>query len=364
MHHRPIVRDLAHVAAVLSYVIVRHMNISDISPIIKEKSPLILAEIKKAKSILLHCHPSPDPDSVGTALAMKFALEQLGKKATIIKGDSDIPAAFMHFPGARDIVQKNFGEILLEEFDLFISLDSSNLQMISGIKPPVFPESLAVVVIDHHVSNIGYGRVNLIDLTSPATAFILFQLFRSWDVKLTREIAANIFVGIYTDTGGLKYPPTDHRVFEAMSELVKIVPDFTKVIFDMDNSEIKESIYFEALALGSIETFLNDSMAIAVVSNASIKEKNIPIDSIHGYDISNKLKSVIGWNIGISMVEREPNIVKLSIRTRDSKKFDVSKLAVALGGGGHKAAAGAILKMPLDEAKVLVVSKAKELYNL
>src|SRR5579872_6587049 len=103
---------------------------TDISPLIKEKAPLILAEIKKATSILLHCHPSPDPDSVGSALAMKFALESLGKKATIIQGDNDIPRAYMHFPGAQDIVKKNFFELDLTQFDLFIVQDTGGLERI------------------------------------------------------------------------------------------------------------------------------------------------------------------------------------------------------------------------------------------
>src|ERR1035437_6801700 len=107
--------------------------------IVKKEAPKILAAIKSANNILLHCHPSPDPDSVGSALAMKFALEQLGKKATVIKGDSVIPQAFMHFPGANDIVQKNFGEVDLKEFDLFISLDAGGLNMISSLRPIIIP---------------------------------------------------------------------------------------------------------------------------------------------------------------------------------------------------------------------------------
>jgi phosphoesterase RecJ-like protein len=72
----------------------------------------------------------------------------------------------------------------------------------------------------------------------------------------------------------------------------------------------------------------------------------------------------MGWNIGISLIELEPNIVKISFRTRDSDIFDVSRLAVALGGGGHKAAAGATLKMSCDEAVKKVVETAKIIYNL
>ena len=93
-------------------------------------------------------------------------------------------------------------------------------------------------------------------------------------------------------------------------------------------------------------------------------EKNIPEECIRGISISNILKSVVGWNVGVSLIERQPGEIKVSLRTRDKELFDVAKLATALGGGGHRAAAAAVLKMSLDDAKKLVVQKAKELYNL
>ena len=134
-----------------------------------EKAPAILTAINKATKVLLHCHPSPDPDSVGSALAMKFALGQLGKTSVVISGDSPIPEAFKHFPGAEEIERKNFLEVNLSEFDLFIVLDSASLGMISRRGEIKFPESLDVVVIDHHRSNEGFGRINLIEPSSPAT---------------------------------------------------------------------------------------------------------------------------------------------------------------------------------------------------
>src|SRR3989344_3353977 len=123
------------------------------------KASQIFDEIKKASSILLHCHPSPDPDSVGSALAMKFALEQLGKKATVIKGDSEIPQAFMHFPGAKEIIAENFFEVDLKEFNLFIILDSAAPEQISRFKPIKFPLPIRTIVIDHHRTNPGYADI-------------------------------------------------------------------------------------------------------------------------------------------------------------------------------------------------------------
>ncbi len=330
----------------------------------RDKASLILAEIKKAKSVLLHCHPAPDPDSVCSALAMKFALEQLGIKATVIKGDSVISQGFADFPGVGEILPKNFFEINIADFDLFIILDSGSPQMISRLKPIEFPLSIKTIVIDHHASNQSYADINLIDLTSPAVAFVLFKLFKEWGIELTHDIALNLFIGIYTDTGGLRYPPTDHRVYQAVTELVGKAPAFYKAMFTMDNSNTKELLYFQAIALNSIETYLGENIVIASVSQQALTDKKILVKEISNSGISNTLISVIGWNVGILMVEVEEKRVKMSIRSRDEVKFDVSKLAVALGGGGHRAAAGAVLNMSLDEARALVVAKAKELYNL
>lgn len=336
---------------------------SNISPAILEKAPLILKEIQKARSILLHCHVNPDPDSVGSALAMRFALEALGKKATVIRGDSEIPEAFSSFPGVKDIVAKNFFEVDLKEYDLFIILDSGGLEMISHKDKIEFPESLNTIVIDHHASNKGYAKINLID-SSSSTAFIIYELIKEWKVELTRDMALNLFTGMYTDSGGFKYSPTDYRVLEAAAECAKVAPDYIDTIFALENSNTKEALYFKALALNSIETFCDDSVAIASVSYENIMAKKITDEIVSGSDMANTLKAVIGWNIGILMTEREPNNIKINLRSRDANRFDVSKLAVVLGGGGHRAAAGACIRAPLKEAKQQVVAKIKELYNL
>jgi phosphoesterase RecJ-like protein len=334
-----------------------------ISLIIKEKAPIILAEIKKAKSILLHCHPSPDPDSVCSALAMKFALEQTGKKVTVIKGDSEIPKSFRHFPGAKEIVMKNFFEIDLNDFDLFIILDSAAPSMVSRRGNVRFPLPIRTINIDHHASNTFYAEINLVDTSSPALAFTLFQLFNEWGIELTRDISLNLFMGMYDDTGGFKYDGVDYRVLQAASDLSRVAPDFTKAIFLLENSNSKDAIYFDAAALNSIETHLNDNIVIASVSQTDLAEKSISPTVVGGSEVENQLKSVVGWNISVLMTEIEPNRIKLSFRTRDQNRFDVSKIATMLGGGGHKAASGALLNAPLEDAKNLVVEKIRELYE-
>ncbi len=337
---------------------------TEISPLILEKAPLILAEIKKATSVLLHCHPSPDPDSVGSSLAMKFALEQMGKKVTLIRGDSIIPQAFMHFPGAKDIQEKSYLDIDPTLFDLFIILDTADTGRVSSKGKVEFPATMRTVNIDHHSSNPDFAEINLVETMYPATAQILFDLFHEWKVKITKEIAENLFIGIYTDTGGFKFRGATVRTFTIAAELVRSAPDFGKLIIDMQNSNTPEFITFQALALNSIETFYGQKLVISAVSYDDLIKKNIPPTETSSSAVSPILNTVIGWDINVALVEVAPGKVKCSLRTRDQDAYDVSKLASALGGGGHKAAAGATMMMPLPEAKKCVVQKAKDLYNL
>lgn len=331
---------------------------------IKEKASLILAEIKKAKSVLLHCHPSPDPDSVGSALAMKFAIEQLGGKATVIKGDSEIPQAFMHFSGADQILMKSFWEIDPSEYDLFIIVDSA-LSGVSRLKPITeLPSSMMVINIDHHKTNKGDGKINIVEPSYPAVAQLLYDLFIEMGIKITHEIAGNLFMGIYSDTGGFKYEGVNSETFTIASELIKINQQISKDIEKMENSNSISDLIFRGLAFVRTESLPLEKILMSVVPRSVIDENNIPDTSLSAGLISPELKTVAGYNIYVILIEARPNRIRASFRTSNSEKFDVAKLAGALGGGGHKAAAGAVLDMPLEDAKALVVSKAKELYNL
>ena len=334
------------------------------SPIIKEKAPAILAEVKKAKSILLCCHPSPDPDSVGSCLAMKFALESLGKKATVIKGDSDIPEAFMHFPGADQIVKKNFFEIDLAEFDLFIVQDVNALDRISLIAPVIIPSTMDLVMIDHHQPKPIITDVSLVESTYPATCQILYDLFSEWGITIDANIASNLFIGLYTDTGGFKYLGCTAYTYEIASKLVKLIPDFSQLIARMENTELPASIAFLGKAYSSVQTFLGGHLALSSISYDELHSMGIKDIGMRVSGISSKLRVVADWYVVGALTEIEPGKVKCSFRSKDSVKYDVSILSQAFGGGGHKSAAGVMISGSLLDVQKKIVAKAKELYNL
>jgi phosphoesterase RecJ-like protein len=337
--------------------------------IVQDAAPQILDIIKASKNILLHCHPSPDPDSVGSALAMKFALESLGKKVTVIAGDSAMPEAFMHFPGAKDIVTKNIFEVDFtgtsgsEPFDLFISQDAGSLDMISRKKilvlDEILPASVKTIVIDHHITNTKYAKdYNLVDATYPATAQILYDLFNLWGIQITPEIAANLFIGIFTDTGGLRFSLVTSETYAAEAALVKIYPDFSLLISRMENTKRPQALAFQGLAFSRIETFLlpnGDHLAISSVPYSEILSRGFVTEDIMASLVAGVMRGVIGYDVAICIVEREPNLVKGSMRKRDEKAYDLSTIAAKLGGGGHKAAAGVIIPGTIEDAKKKII---------
>jgi len=329
----------------------------------KKVSKQIWKEIKKADNILIHLHPSPDGDSAGAALAFMHVLNNMNKKVTVISGDSELPKFLLALPGSDKIVPKNYLNVDLTQYDLFLILDASSLTQISKMGKVIFPESLKTIVIDHHATNENFADINLVLENAPATCQILYNFFEVNKIKINKETAVCLFVGIYTDSGAFKYSNANWQTLEIVSKLAKINPEYNKIIFELENNDEPDRLKLLSILLGSIETYFSDHIAIASVDYETIKKNNISHTVLSSSEVANKLKSVIGWDIGISLIEVQPNTVKLSFRTRDSEKYDLGKIAAATGfGGGHKAAAGATINKPFKEAKQVLLDTIKKLY--
>lgn len=328
----------------------------------QETAKPIWEAIQKSKRVLLHFHPNPDPDSVGSALAMCQALRSVGKESTVIKGDSPLPEYLSFLPGYETVAPKNYLEIDPAAFDLFLILDISQLNRVTDLGEVKIPFGLKTVLIDHHITAEPFAEINLIAPEYPATSQILYDLFREWGIKLTPKIAACLFIGIYGDTGGFKYRGTTKETFLAAAALVELIPDFSDLVFRLENHNSRGELIYEGLALNSIESVGNGRTALVVLSWEQLTAGGVRYEDTGGVSIANRLKSVVGWEIGATLIETTPGTVRASFRTRDPKKFDVSRLAVALGGGGHPAAAGAALKMPISAARKLFLEKLLETY--
>lgn len=323
----------------------------------------ILSEIKKANKILMHCHPNPDGDSLGSTLAMQHSLKALDKEATVIIGDSHKPAYLSMLPGFDTIVMKNVLEVDLKEYDLFLILDAAAPGQVTRFGELIFPETLQTIIIDHHASNPGFAKINLVDPSYAATCLMVYDLLKLWGIEVTHDTAMCLFTGIYTDTVSFKYN-LSKNLLNTVAHLIDVAPECSKIIHTIHHSNSKENIRFQAIMLNSIQTFFNDSIALCSISYTQMQENKLTGDTIHASGVADFLKSVVGWNVGITLTELAPQSVRVNFRSKDKNIIDVSKVAVFLGGGGHPEAAGASVSGTLAEVQEKVLKAIAETHPI
>jgi len=320
----------------------------------------ILEEIKKAKSILMTCHPGADYDSVACNLALYLALQQLGKESKIIFADNTPNSAYHFLPSFDKIKQETWQDQDLSQFDLLIALDASSPNQISKRSQVTFPDNLKVIVIDHHRSNESYGDLNLVDQDSPATAQILYRLFKLWSIEITPDIATCLFAALYDDSR-FKYPGTNKETYQIAADLLSKGIDLDQTIFSIDNSHTRKSLKYLELALQNQKHFFQDQVVISSISYDELQKHAI---KRHNQFIQpqNIIKSAIGNDLVVVVHENEPGICGCSFRSRDLKKYDVSKIASALGGGGHATAAGCRIEGNTQKATEILLEAIPKVY--
>jgi phosphoesterase RecJ-like protein len=281
---------------------------------------------------------------------MKLALESLGKKATVIIGDSEIPKWTKFLPGGEQIVDKNYFEININEFDLFIILDGNATNRISQLGEIVFPPALKTIVIDHHQGE-GCGQINLISTDYPATSSILADLFECWGVKISAEMAKCLMAGLHADTGGFKYPRTTDHIFNIAANLAAVAPDFTKVLNQIYGLSSLGSKRVMGHVFSNFELLAQGRLAVGVISQADFKHLGVKPEEAHNTGLSSMLREIEGVDVAALLVEEEPGVIKISTRSADGEKYDVSAAMKKFGGGGHKAAAGGKVTGSIEEVK-------------
>ncbi len=326
--------------------------------IIKTPALKVLSEIKKAKKILLAVHVSPDPDGLSSALAMEKVLKRLGKKTKIISF-SQIPPKYAFLPGLEKIETKDFATVNFSEFDLAIVLDAADESKITRSKyPEKFPNNFKIINIDHHVTNSNFGDINLVVKTASATAEVLYEIFKYWKIKVDRQLAVLLFWGIFSDTGCFQYQMTSKRTFEIAADLLLKGANLQEcVLYEFRSYSFKTLKYWGKV----LDNMQIDESKKVVWSTISQEEKTkLGIDPMEIEKAATLFASIVsGTEFGIILSEESGNIIRGSLRSR--KDFDVTRIAVEFGGGGHKQSAGFSLNMSLEEAEKRVLEVARKL---
>ncbi len=319
------------------------------------ESKNILEEIKKANKILINCHRSPDPDSVGGALAMFNILAEMGKTVSVICPD-DITSDSAFLKSSGNVTKIDYDNFDFSGYDLFLILDSSEWLQVLGYGKNKIPK-IRKIVIDHHFTNEGFGDINIVDSERSSTSEVLYRVFMDWDVKISEEIAEDLLTGIVFDTSSLQHPNADLGTAEIYVELLKTGVDKNKII-----SNLYKNISFENMkVMGEVLKNLQIDKAHRFVWAA------VPYGTMSVYPNAMGVKSMAAnlyassvkdTDFGMIMLEEKKDLLNISFRAK--KGFDISQIAEACGGGGHKQAGAAMVRdLPFSEAVKKVLEAAR-----
>lgn len=317
----------------------------------------ILERVKGAGKVLLALHAGPDPDSVGSNLALYLALKQLGKEDVELISVDEVPGNLLFLPCVATVRQENIAEKDISSFDLFVALDSSDSGMLTPDHTlPAFPDVMTVMVIDHHFTNTRYGQINIVDDSISSTGELLFNLFGQWQIEISKDVATCLLTAIASDTGTFRWSTTADTL-QVASQLARFGASLKEISFNLYQRVPLKSFHYVAKVFEKlqIEKAGRYNFVWAALSFPEIKELGEEV----GISSANFLQGIDGTDFGVLLTEEEENLMKGSLRSRTG--FDVSKMAVALGGGGHKAAAGFTIKAEFDEAVKRVLETVKRI---
>jgi bifunctional oligoribonuclease and PAP phosphatase NrnA len=297
--------------------------------------------------ILLACHVNPDGDALGSMLGFGLGLRRLGYAAVhaSFPGPLEVPEPLRSLPGLDLLVAST---AVAPEPHLVVSFDAATPARLGELAPylDAAPESL---VLDHHASNVGFGRINLVDPAAAATAVIAEQLLDRLGVPLDVEIAECLYVALATDTGSFKFDTSTPAVHAFAGRLIATgipVGAISRRIFDTRPYGAVR-LFGEVLGRTELEPRAAGGRGL-VWTYATLTD--LERHEQRPYVLEALIDSVrCVAEADVACVVKQVRPAEWAVSLRSKGGVDVSRVAVALGGGGHRLAAGFTAYGGLDD---------------
>jgi phosphoesterase RecJ-like protein len=277
----------------------------------------------------------------------------MGKETVLCVNDDPVPRLYQWLPGADQVHRS--GRITSPlQVDVVLVLDGSRKARLGKAAELCIPTA-KWIAIDHHLEEHPEGDLIFLDPTYSAVGEILYELFVLVGVPLSREAATCLYVSITTDTGGFRFgntTPRSHRIAAALLEAGVDAADISGRVFDVISVPKSEML---RRTLDRVRRVANGRLAYSVLTAQDMEEAKAQTEDTDG--LVNFARNIEGVDVGILFRELGPNRTKVSMRSRN--RFNCARFLEPLGGGGHAAAAGVVLDMPLDEACTRVVEQAR-----
>ena len=302
-------------------------------------------ELLKKDNYIMLTHRRPDGDTIGSAAALCGGLRALGKKAAILENPQFTEKFRPFLEGlTTDSVPENA---------VLVSVDVASKGIISF--SAIDYVNRVSYVIDHHGLQRDFGSQGVVDPSAAACGEIILELLRQMKAPIDAKIAEALYCAISTDTGCFRYSNVTARTLRAAADCKEYGADIFKINQVMFMTKRLARLKLDAYLTQTTEFFADGLVALSIIPEKLKEELGITEDDID--DISGFGREIAGVEIAI-MLRQVAEGGKISVRT--SPNYDASAFCAAVGGGGHKAAAGATVPGGIEEAKKQILQALEE----
>ncbi len=306
----------------------------------------VIEELRHADKLLLTTHENPDGDALGSLLATHQMLMELGKDSVMFMAADEFPLPHeyrhMDFNGVLNAPPDDFSERTV------VFLDCGNIDRM----PVDFLQQadLHILNIDHHHDNTRFGTVNLVVPDASCTAEIVFGIAKELGVEISPEIADALYVALVTDTGRFMYENTTAAAHRMAAELIELGVDVHDVYRRLYEDLPFGRLELLARALARVSRYDDGALTVTNLTRADYEETDTLETDSEG--VVDHIRAVEGTKVAALVRELlsadRVGVRKVSLRATDGR-VDVSRIARAHGGGGHRQAAGFSTELPLEE---------------
>jgi len=302
----------------------------------------VLDELRDGDRFLLVTHENPDGDALGSLVGMKGVLDELGKDALMYLSEADFPLPYEYRFFELDDLVTAVPEDIADRTVVF--LDCGNAD-----RSPVDASAALVLNIDHHHDNTRFGSINHVVDDASCTAEIVWDLMGALGVEPTRAMADALYVGLVTDTGRFMYENTGRTAHLMATDLIGRGVDVQGIYRRLYEDMPFAKLQLLARALQDVERHDDGRVTLAFLRAADFEQTGA--EESYSEGIIDHLRAVDGTKVAALVRERDSTrpARKVSLRATDDD-VDVSAIARAQGGGGHRRAAG--FSTDLDEAAI------------
>jgi phosphoesterase RecJ-like protein len=310
--------------------------------------------VQQNQRFVLTTHVRPDPDGLGSQIALADVLESLGKQVDLVIS-SDWPPRYTFLDPDRRIARFHIPGTPYQNAGAIIVLDTGTWNQLGDFGTFLKTATAAKVVIDHHLSQDDLGATALVDTTAEATGRLVYEAVQALGRPLSVRAANALFAALATDTGWFRHKNTTAETFALADELMRAGADPTTLYEQIYEQSTLARVHLAGLVMNRLKVIENGRVAYTEVYKSDYAATGaIPQDT---EDMINYPRSIAGVEVALFFLEQPVGGVKISFRSRS--RIDVAKLAEQFGGGGHRLASGATLQTTLPEAQRRILDAVK-----